>query len=148
MEFYTVKKNISALKILIQFNHESLPRFPKTWERFLNHTWPEQTLYLESVVFFPILSALALSFFCCCAFDRSSLRSLRSLSNLDHELWNGKGICFRPGREVNVFDISKPHYWPWNEKGEEVKFKIREILQKIAKRLVQRHKKERKSLNW
>ena len=33
---------------------------------------------------------------------------------------------------MNVFEISN-HYWPWNEKGEEVKFKIRERPRKDRK---------------
>ena len=33
---------------------------------------------------------------------------------------------------MNVFEISN-HYWPWNENGEEVKFKIRESVRKERK---------------
>ena len=51
------------MKIYTQMNHEFIPRFPRTWERFLDHSRPEQALSLESVASFPILSASAFAFF-------------------------------------------------------------------------------------
>ena len=128
-------------------NYKSIPWFPRTWKLFLDHSQPEQALCLKPVASFPILSASAFSFFLCLWTNRFAIL-VQYLSNLELDfialllprpimrIWNLNYIDLPPGREIYTFPVSQ------------FMVKIQETAGKIAKRLVERHKKERKSRSW
>ena len=95
-------------------NYKSIPWFPRTWKFFLDHSQPEQALCLKPVASFPILSALAFSFFLCLWTNRFAIL-LQYLSNLELDffalllpspimrIWNLNWIDLPPGREITVY---------------------------------------------
>ena len=105
------------MKICTQMNHEFIPRFPRVWERFLDHSRPEQALSLESVASFPILSASVFVFFLR-LWSRRFAFFPHTLANLELDfftvlvpwpimIWNLKYIHLPFGKQICTFPVSQ-----------------------------------------